>query len=310
MIWQSEILLILGVWVLALLFIFPSSAAADMGAIVPGRNVTVDEPGQKAIIAYNGVEEILILGTDLQASMPTKVLRFIPFPSEPQVFLAPNTCFQNLETLFSKYEMTYLVQVRGGGSAREAVEFRFHKRLGAHDVTVVHIRDSQHFTTWVNEFFRQQGLPHRTLSSQETSLISDYVQRGFSFFVFDLVELGQETTSVEPLLYRFPTQHFYYPLKISKLFGKVGTIELFVFGKRRKIRQPEDDPDGVRYVLRSSSAFVTADDMQRVAPEIAELLGQEALLQAFNYKEVLFTHDVWLPESPVHEYHAYNPLSR
>jgi hypothetical protein len=309
MILLSEVLLILIVCVLALLFIFPSSAAADMGAIIPGRNVTVDEPGQKAIIAYNGVEEILILGTDLHASAPTKALRFIPFPSEPQVFLAPNTCFQNLEMLFSKYKMTYLVQLRGG-SQREAVEFRFHKRLGAHDVTVVQIQDAHHFTTWVNEFFRQKGLPNRTLSSQETSIITDYVQRGFSFFVFDLVELGQETTSIEPLLYRFPTRSFYYPLKASKLFGKVGTIELFVFGKRREIRQPEDAPDGVRYILRSSSALVTTDDMQRVAPEIAELLGQEALLQAFNYKGVLFTHDVWLPESPVHEYHAYDPLSR
>ena len=89
---------------LVLLFVltFFTLASADMGAIVPIEDVDLNEPGQRAIIAHDGFEEILILGTDLIATSSAGALRFIPLPSEPEVSLAPKGCFEALSKLVKK----------------------------------------------------------------------------------------------------------------------------------------------------------------------------------------------------------------
>ena len=70
---------------LILLISFPSTLA-DMGGIpvTSKPNVSIYEPGQKAIIAWNGTEEMLILSTDVNASEDTLALRILPLPSEPK----------------------------------------------------------------------------------------------------------------------------------------------------------------------------------------------------------------------------------
>ena len=50
---------------------------ADRG-MLPISDVSVYGPGQKAIIAWNGDEEILILSTDVRADSDSKVLEILP----------------------------------------------------------------------------------------------------------------------------------------------------------------------------------------------------------------------------------------
>ena len=47
--------------------------------------VVIFEPDQRAVIAFNGQEEILLLSADLRVSEPTKILQVLPLPSEPKV---------------------------------------------------------------------------------------------------------------------------------------------------------------------------------------------------------------------------------
>ena len=58
---------------------------ADCGGIPVLPGVKLFEPTQRAAIAFNGAEEILLLSTDLRASKPTKVLEVLPLPDEPAV---------------------------------------------------------------------------------------------------------------------------------------------------------------------------------------------------------------------------------
>ena len=76
---------------LILLISFPSTLA-DMGAIpvTSKLNVSIYEPGQKAIIAWNGTEEILVLSTDVNASEDTSALRILPLPSNPKAIEKAN----------------------------------------------------------------------------------------------------------------------------------------------------------------------------------------------------------------------------
>ena len=65
---------------------------ADKGSIPFNANVQIFEPNQRALIAWNGLEEILLLTTDLYASETTKILEVIPLPSEPEVEKGRSSC--------------------------------------------------------------------------------------------------------------------------------------------------------------------------------------------------------------------------
>jgi hypothetical protein len=96
------------------------SAFADMGRVyVSTEGVQVSEDAQKAIILHNNQEEVLILGTELRADRQTPIIRFIPFPSEPQVSLAPKDVFERLAGIVAKYRLQYVhrMQSKAPGAA-------------------------------------------------------------------------------------------------------------------------------------------------------------------------------------------------
>ncbi len=92
--------------------LLPATAHPDMGRITTS-GVDVREDFHRAIIIHNLQEEILILATDIRADEKTTILRFIPFPSKPQVSLVARDptdrrCFLSpgrgpCEALFWKY---------------------------------------------------------------------------------------------------------------------------------------------------------------------------------------------------------------
>jgi len=61
----------LGIVFFLLVLFSVSSAYADRGLITVSPEISVYEPGQKAIVAWNGQEEILILSTDVNSSGET-----------------------------------------------------------------------------------------------------------------------------------------------------------------------------------------------------------------------------------------------
>jgi len=279
-------------FVLFFILIFSTVAYADMGAIAPAEYVDLSEPGQKAIIAHNGSEEILILETDLSATTSTEALRFIPLPSEPEVSLAPEGCFETLGKLVKKHHLRYTIKYKGTSEPvpDKPVELRFHKKIGVHDVTVIKINNALYFRKWVNDYFRQKGLPQRDEYIEIENLVADYLKREIQYFVFDFVKLDEKVTSVTPLIYRFKSQKLYYPLKTTNIFGGVGQIELFIFAR------------SARHSLWPSAAFfqvstasvVKANELIDICPAINELLGEECFIQAFKYEGKLnFKGDIF-----------------
>ena len=70
--------------------------------ILPVTDADVYGPGQKAIIAWNGQVEYLILSTDLYASSDTKVLEILPLPSNPEVQAGDFQSFEAIQDLMTK----------------------------------------------------------------------------------------------------------------------------------------------------------------------------------------------------------------
>lgn len=211
-----------------LAILFPSLVLADMGAIAPNGPADLREPSQKALILHNGREEVLILGTDIRVEPVRPVIRFIPFPSEPTVFLAPENAFRDLNAIVKKKDLQMAMQTKGLPGTRTATEMLFNKRLGVHDITAVRLSGREEFREWLKKFLVKNGFPSEGLTVKTAAVAEDYIKRGFNYFVFDIVRPAPGTNSTDPVCYRFKSRQLYYPLKTSSLFRGNGVIQLAV----------------------------------------------------------------------------------
>lgn len=262
-------------------------AYADRGMIPPS-GVSVYGPGQKAIIAWNGEEEILILSTDVYASADSMVLEMLPLPAEPQKIEAGDfASFIQIEELmtehypFSSWDRS-TASPPGFG---EEIEIVFHQKIGAHDITVVKASDVAELINWAQGFLGDRGMEYNIASPKLESIVGGYIEGGFEFFVFDLIELTSAPQSIEPILYRFETDFLYYPLVISSLASGETEITLFLLtpGVINFAELPEEMLVGLLYgdPVRFE---VDGGELVSIDTEIAELLGDSAWLAAVKYE--------------------------
>jgi hypothetical protein len=296
-------------------------AAADMGQVhLSASPVEVSESAQKALILHNGQEEVLILGTELKATGNASVVRFIPFPAEPKVALAPKGTFPSLAGMVKKYGLRYVTAFHSKGGAptmqQTGVEVTFAERLGEHDLTVIRVRDAAQFRTWANSYFRKKGLTPQKRFAVAEAIVTDYVARGIDYFAIDAVELTAQKRLVDPIAYRFASTSLYYPLKTSNSFGGKGDIELYVVGPTTlcapgsNIFMDEGDksfsadgrPTGpcLGLSVKASTSVVLVPEEGDLAviypPARGFFQGKPAILQAIRYSGVYhFDNDVMLP---------------
>lgn len=305
---------------LAILVSAPN-AFADMGRVyVSTSGVTVSESAQKAVILHNNKEEVLILGTELKANRQMPIIRFIPFPSEPQVSLAPKGVFDRLADIVAKYQLKYVYTFRTKGgppsSHVEGVEVRLDAKLGAHDLTVIKVDNVAAFRTWVNDYFRKHHLPRQSTYPHVEAIVADYVARGIGFFVLDSVDVTADSRFVDPIAYTFKSDALYYPLKTSNTFGGNGEIELFIISPQTLcfpgsgILMGEFDqavgPQGHAYgqclglpVKASTSAQLVPEehDLQALYPPASAFFGDTPVfIQTMRYTgSYKFQDDILLP---------------
>ena len=108
----------------SLLFSIALLGQADR-CILPVTDADMYGPGQKAIIAWNGQVERLILSTDLCATMDTRVLKILPLPSEPSVKEGDFESFQAVQQLM----MNNLARVSVPEKEPQGLEMVFHERI-------------------------------------------------------------------------------------------------------------------------------------------------------------------------------------
>lgn len=276
-------------------------ASADMGQ-VHVEDAQISETSQKAIIFHNGQEEVLILGTDIQATRKIGVLRFIPFPAEPQVSLAPAKAFEVAAALLQEHHLVFLQASKGEPPQKQPVELRLEKKLGAHDMAVIKVNDPVHFRSWVNDFFKKKNLPVKAEYATAEAIVDDYVARGISYFVLDFVEVTEETRFVEPVLYRFACEELYYPLKTSNTFGGIGGIDLLLVLPGTLCKPSLGAYDTclgfthyVDHVQASTSAAVSTDELLPIFPETGQFFGdKQVFIQMVTYwGDYVFDRDIF-----------------
>jgi hypothetical protein len=270
-----------------LLLLLPSLALADSGWIPIGV-AEVYEPGQKAIIAWDGENEILILATDVRADSDTMALEIFPLPSEPEkVEEGDFSSFTRIAELIEDefgyhYHWWDCVTHEAGEGA--GVEIVFHEKIGRHDIWVAKASDAGEFVDWAEDFLAQNEIEHEISSPELESLVSDYIGEGIDFFVFDLVEISSEDRSVEPIVYQFKTDFLYYPLKISSIIPGYTEIRLFLLTPKplEPEHLPENELGGVRVAQTSGGKRIQfeldAEELGSIDPRLEGLLGGPAWL--------------------------------
>jgi hypothetical protein len=198
-------------------------AVADCGGIPFKPHVAIFEPDQRAVIGFNGTEEILLLAADLRVSEPTKILQVLPLPSEPKVSKGDPQVFVKATKLINsklpRHKPQYAMGGMGGmGSPKSAPagEVTFHDKIGSHDLTVTHVLDHRGFLDWVDGYLRKAGVDNPTIPEPMKAVVAEYLRDRFQWFVFDVTEVGKEIKTKEAIQYRFGTQSLYYPLRITR----------------------------------------------------------------------------------------------
>ena len=248
-------------------------AYGDRGSIPFEPNVKIFEPTQRAMIAWDGEEEILLLSTDLYASKPTKVLEVIPLPSEPVVKKGDVEVFRKAVDLINeKIRQQYSGPERGGGIAPQPpAEVTFHKKIGAHDISVTHVLDSDGFVEWVENYLKSGGVENPVISEPMKEVIGEYLEEKFSWFVFDVVSLDDETKTNDAIQYRFDTKFLYYPLKITRTEEGNTSVDLLVLTPKLLSNFPGIPIEEVH--LLHTPVSISSEELRSLNKEMDDLLG-------------------------------------
>jgi hypothetical protein len=292
-------------WVSVLLVSLAGAAWADRGHMVIRTlqpDVSVRNAGQKAIIGWNGREEVLILSTDLSTAADAKVLEFLPLPSQPsEVVKAGPQAFSAVERIIAEHAPPSPSQRQrmgaGGRGGAEAppVEIVYHQQIEAHDITIAKTEGLEAFLTWTRAFVKKQGgqVPSRG-QDRLRQVVKSYLERGYHYFVFDVIDLGKQEKSVPPISYRFPSDHLFFPLVVSTLDTGDCNVQLFLFtplwpkaaqlppglafGQYRERAAGARAAEPIQFLLRS-------DDTRRVSTAMGELFaGRNVVFTAAKYR--------------------------
>jgi hypothetical protein len=260
----------------ACILLAAATAWADRGSIPYKPGVQVFEPNQRAMIAWDGREEILLLSTDLRASEPTKVLEVIPLPAEPKVSKGDVEVFRKATRLINQKlappAMGGLGVGQGRGGGRQlAGEVTFHKKIGPHDISVTRVLDPPGFLRWVEDYLRKAGVNNPTVPPPLSQAIAEYLSDDYKWFVFDVVELGEETVTNDAIQYRFASDCVYYPLRITRAEEGQTSISLLILTPQLLSRFPGLPVERVQ--LSHEPVTITSGELRELSEDMDALLG-------------------------------------
>ena len=279
-----------------LLLSVPPPVLADGGMISIAANISIDEPGQKAIIAWDGQEEILILSTDVHAEGDTTALRVIPLPSEPDRIEQGdfNSFLRIRDIIYDRFRPRHGWFECGGTGGKEGgagVDIVFHDKIGAHDIWVAKATDAAGFVNWADDFLARNEIQYEISSPELEALAAQYIDDGIQFFVFDLIELSPDQKSVEPIVYQFQSDTLYFPLKISSIIPGYTRISLFLLTPEPLVGVTElpesyyNVPSGATrtYGIRVATSRnklirfnLAKDELESIDQRVADLLEKHA----------------------------------
>ncbi|MGA2733224.1 MAG: DUF2330 domain-containing protein [Syntrophobacteraceae bacterium] len=248
---------------------------ADGGLISLKQGVRMFKPNQRAMIAWNGSKEILLLSTDMRASEATQVLEVVPLPTEPKVKKGDVETFRRATALINRKIRRPTAGRRGGkaapASGRPAGEVTFHKKIGAHDISVAHVLSTDGFIAWVEKYLGSLQVQNPAIPLATKKIIDEYLAGKFTWFVFDVISLDEVLSTGEAVEYQFKTKFLYYPMKITQTVEGATTVDLLVLSPKLLDKFPGIPISQVQ--LRHEPVSITSEELRGLNPDMDALLG-------------------------------------
>ena len=264
------------------LSLIPSLIFADGGMIIWPPEIHLDQSAQNAIVSWNGKEEIIILSNDIESDAEGTALRIIPLPSDPtEIKEGDFESFEKLvEIMNEKLEEVRNQWLGTGKSLEEApsagIEITFQEKIGAHDITVVKVNDLDVFLEWIEDFATGKGYEIKEISLEFKQGVKNYLKRDVRYFVFDIINTTEGKESINPLIYHFESDYFYYPLKmtaISEIGSSYGKIQMFLIVKEFIGEEFEQE-----YPVK-----ITQEELEQINEDLADLFESEAEIIKIDY---------------------------
>jgi len=247
----------------------------------------VSETGQKAIAAWNGTYEVLLLSTEVNSSQESEVIEIMPLPSNPSIHKGETNSFLKIMNLVNTFfDLTtprtpfHYGPWSLGGQSRDvpAIEITFQEVIGAHDLTVIKAENADELIRWLNGFLQSKGYT-KPLPSNLQRLLENYTTTGIKFFTIDMILTNSTVKTVEPLTYEFSTLKLYYPLRISTLFSGSTEISLFTL----TCNELSGDSALTHTFAKRAQFQVKEETLGEISPYMAEIFSGNPYLCYFHF---------------------------
>ncbi len=214
----------------ASVFILAESVWAGKGVIPLAKNAIAYQHVERAIVLWNGREEIIVIANDIAASDEIPVLELMPFGSRPQMRIGKVEWFRkafDLTDLFKEdkceeVELSeYLIRM----------ESALQRTILPTKMEVWETRNFTSFEQWLMDTLRKAYCVEE-LPTGFIPIMLNYFNRRFRFWGVDYVDAGLIGRMVSPIEYRFPSKRFYYPTMMTS--ANSGPVTLVVFAVTHK----------------------------------------------------------------------------
>ena len=241
----------------------------------PKSALLLQEPIQKAVIAWNGREQIMVLITELKGSRKGQMMEIMPVPSRPTVTKGDPRLFAKTMDLFRSKQSRPARTVRSRGTPPVAGgEIIETVKIGYHNIAVARVVNPQQFVRWAEDYVKRhvgrRAKPVITKTGRQ--VISQYLREGYKYWVFDLIEPDTELQPHVAIQYRFQTDYLYYPLKITRTVGRGNThVQLLVLtdGLLTHFR----GLDHKKIKVPQPAATISSRELRELSTDVADLFG-------------------------------------
>jgi hypothetical protein len=256
------------------------------GMFIPVTSMDVNEPGQNALIGFDGGVERLVLSVNIKAKKTTEGFHVIPFPSMPRISLGDPSVFGRLtdhmndhreDIIYSHYHSSIDNGLIAGDDAKGSIEIVMSERIGDHLVTVIKVNDNRDFKEEIEKISAHLGIDIRSWPKGLDAILMNYTERDYVYFSIDQYEIRSDERTVDPLVFEFNTNEVFFPLRISSLFKGSGQINVAIV-------TPEDLPMGTLYrnTLSNYTEYdylITEADLSEIDSTLAEMIDGEGVIR-------------------------------
>jgi len=243
----------------------------------------INEPTQKAIIAYDAGHEELLLQVRYDGPLD-EFGWLIPVPNLPTVKKGSMECFYELSKFTQKTFEQSRMQTMGmtsGAYGKEAEEPPVKvievKTVGAYDIAVLSTKDAAALENWLkqNEF---------TFPTNSTDVIDSYVKRGWYFIAVKInLERGSLEAKAEklangelnPLQISFASARCVFPLKISSLNHTPSEVQVYVLSPEPLVEKESFEHDQAgNFQYRTNMLARREESMERMRTMRVEMAAR------------------------------------